>query len=350
MSKEKELVVVEPKSVLTAFSSKNGLSEVIDSAVMEVRTFKHDMTTKAGRDKTRSLARKVASLKTTLDGMGKDLVAEWKTKSKAVDANRKKMRDDLDELKVEARKPLTEFEAIEQARKDEKLAVISLMESLALQLDGDSIPYTLDQLKGNLESLGNIIVDDSFEEYELSATKQKAKSIATLEALISGEEKRIEEAAELERLRAAEEARAQKERDEAMRKEAADKARLEAEAIAKEAAEKVERERDQAIKEKAAAEEATKQAERDKIAAEENAKLEAKVAAERAKQIEIKRQEDEAKAAQAAQEKKEANKAHVGKIRGAAKTSLMAFVDEETAKKIVLAIHAGEIKNIKITY
>ena len=104
---DSELVVVESKSVLAAFSSSNGLSEVIDSAVMEVKSFEHDMTTKAGRDKTRSLARRVASLKTTLDSMGKDLTTGWKAQAKAVDANRKQMRDALDELKVEARKPLT---------------------------------------------------------------------------------------------------------------------------------------------------------------------------------------------------------------------------------------------------
>jgi hypothetical protein len=308
------------------------------------------MSSEAGRKKTRSLAAQVARLKTTLDAMGKDLTEEWKTKAKAVDGNRKKMRDDLDALKIEARKPLTEFEAVEQDRKDGHLAVIALLEELALQFPPEGGGFSLDDLKGKLASLENIIVDSSFEEYELSATKQKAKSKDILEGFISREEKRIEEAAELERLRAAEEERAQKERDEALKKEAADKAKLEAEAIAKEAAEKVERERDEAIQKAADAEAATKKAERDKIAAEENAKLEAKVAAERARQEEIKRQEDEEKAAKAAQEKKEANKKHVGKIRGEAKKALMKFVDEETAKEIVLAIHAGEIKNVKINY
>ena len=350
MINETDLVVIEKKTTLEAFSSKNGLQMVVDSARGEVDGFKHDMTTAAGRDKTRSLASKVAKLKVKLDDMGKDLVSGWKTKAKAVDVNRKQMRDDLDALKVEARKPLTEFEAIEQARKDEKLAIIKLMQDLALQLDIDSIPYALEQLKKNLISLNNIIIDDSFQEFELPATKQKAKSIEALEILISSEEKRIEEAAELERLRAAEEARAQKERDEQLQKEAADKAKLEAEAVAKEASDKVERERDNAIREKAEAEKAAKQAERDKIAAEENAKLEAKVAAERARQEEIKRQEDEVKAVKAAQEKKEANKKHVGKIRGEAKKALMKFVDEDTAKEIVLAIHAGEIKNVAINY
>ena len=227
---------------------------------------------------------------------------------------------------------------------------ISTIEELgAISGDIDGL-FNIYTLKASLNALENIIVDSSFEEYELSATKNKAKSIDALKAAIELEEKRIESEAELERLRAAEEARAQKERDERLQKEAAEKAKLEAEAVAKEASEKIERERDQAIKEKADAEAAAKQAERDKIAAEESAKLEAKVAAERAKQEEIKRQDDEAKAAHAAQEKKEANKAHVGKIRSAAKKTLMKFVDEETAIKIVLAIHVGEIKNVTINY
>ena len=345
-----DLVEIDKKTTLQAFTSKDGLSEAIGSVRDMVGDFEHDMSTKAGRDKTRSLARKVSSLKVTLDEMGKDLVSEWKSKSKAVDANRKKMREELDALKIEARKPLTEFEAVEQARKDDHLSSISLIESLGVQQDNDGNVFNLDSLKKNIESLNNIIVDSGFQEYELSATKQKAKSLERLEFYIASEEKRIEEAAEFERLRAAEEARAQKERDEQLQKEAADKAKLEAEAVAKEASDKVERERDNAIREKAEAEEAARQAERDKIAAEENAKLEAKVAAERARQEEIKRQEDEAKAVKAAQEKKEANKKHVGKIRGEAKKALMKFVDEEIAKEIVLAIHAGEIKNVSINY
>ena len=350
MINETDLVVIEKKTTLEAFSSKNGLQMVVDSARGEVDGFKHDMTTAAGRDKTRSLANKVAKLKVKLDDMGKDLVSGWKTQAKAVDVNRKQMRDDLDALKIEARKPLTEFEAIEQERKDGHLATIALLESLALQFPPEGGCFSLEDLRGKLGSLENIIVDSSLEEYELSATKQKLKSKEILEDFISREEKRIEEATELERLRAAEEERAKKERDEQLQKEAAEKARLEAEAIAKDAADKIAQERDNAIREKAEAEEATKQAERDKIAAEENARLEAKVAAERARQEEIKRQEDEAKAVKAAQEKKEANKKHVGKIRGEAKKALMKFVDEDTAKEIVLAIHAGEIKNVTINY
>lgn len=350
MSNETELLVIEKETTLQAFSKPDGLRVVIDSARAEVESFKHDMSTKAGRDKTRSLAAKIPRLKNTLDAMGLDLTEEWAKQKSAVDKNRKIMRDELDLLKVEARKPLTEFENIEKERVDNHLMSISTIEELGLISDDISGAFSIDTLKTNLKTLETIIVDGGFEEYELSATKNKAKSIAALKSAIELEEKRIEEAAELERLRAAEEERAQKDRDEQLQKEAAEKAKLEAESVAKEESEKIERERDAAIQAQADAEAATKQAERDKIAAEENAKLEAKVAAERAKQEEIKRQDDEQKASQAAQEKKESNKKHVGKIRGEAKKALMKFVDEDTAVKIVLAIHAGDIKNVSIKY
>ncbi len=49
-----ELVVIEPTTTLEAFSSNDGLRVVVDSAIAEVEGFEHDMTTKAGRDKTRS--------------------------------------------------------------------------------------------------------------------------------------------------------------------------------------------------------------------------------------------------------------------------------------------------------
>ena len=196
MSNETDLVVIEKQTVLSAFSEKDGLSVVVDSARAEVENFEHDMTTPAGRDRTRSLARRVSSLKVTLDDMGKDLVSEWKEKSKAVDANRKQMRDALDELKIEARAPLTEFEAIEKERVAEHLSIIGLLESLGNRNDTEGEAHGLDQLKQNLKSLHGIIVDSSFAEYELSATKQKAKSIEAVEKHIAAEEKRLEEPAQ----------------------------------------------------------------------------------------------------------------------------------------------------------
>ena len=56
---------------------------------MEVATFKHALINDARHKKTASIARKMASTKTYLDALGKDLVSDWKSKSKAFDTNRK---------------------------------------------------------------------------------------------------------------------------------------------------------------------------------------------------------------------------------------------------------------------
>lgn len=105
-----ELIAIEEKNALTVFTQDNGLDEIIKQVEMEVATFEHDLSTGAGRKRTASLANQVARTKTYLDGLGKELVSDWKNKAKVVDANRKAMRDSLDELKVIARKPLTEWE------------------------------------------------------------------------------------------------------------------------------------------------------------------------------------------------------------------------------------------------
>ena len=94
------------------------------------------------------------------------------------------------------------------------------------------------------------------------------------------------------------------------------------------------------------------QDEKNRVEAAEKAKSDAKDAAENARLAEVRRQEGEAARIKADDEKREANKRHVGAIRRAAKESIIecSGCDEETAKKIVMAIHGGTITNITIKY
>ena len=73
------------------------------------------MTISLGRDAIASLGLKVAKTKTYLDGLGKDLVTEYKEVPKKIDASRKTVRDRLDALKEKVLLPKLEFEA-EQER------------------------------------------------------------------------------------------------------------------------------------------------------------------------------------------------------------------------------------------
>ena len=113
MSDQKtEISIVNETALANVFSAKTGdeldalLNQIEEMATSEVP----DLEKPKGRQRIASLAAKVASSKTTIDGFGKELVSGWKEKAKAVDQRRKMARDRLDELKVRVRAPLTEWE------------------------------------------------------------------------------------------------------------------------------------------------------------------------------------------------------------------------------------------------
>lgn len=74
-----------------------------------------------------------------------------------------------------------------------------------------------------------VVIDEGFEEFEADAHQVKAKTLESLRASLTKQEKHEAEQAELERLRAETAAREKKEREERIAREAAERARLEAE-------------------------------------------------------------------------------------------------------------------------
>ncbi len=317
-----ELVLVGEVKAIDVFSTDNGLEPLVQQARDIVASFEHDMTSYASRKRTASLAHKVAQLKTRLDGMGKELVSDWKAKSKLVDNSRKQMRDALDELKVDARMPLDEWEAEQVRIATEKIAVEKEAERKK-QVDADH-------------------------EFALLLNEKVDAELA--------EQARLEE----ERLAAEEEARIAAEEE--MKRQAAEQAKREAEAAAEKEHKRIEQE-------KADAEERAADAERQRIAAEERAKIEAeqaeqrriqaekqakkdaKAAAENARKEQIRLQQEKEKVESEKQERREANKRHVSKIMGEAKKSIMAIdFSEDDAKRLVVAIQKGEIKNVTINF
>src|SRR5258708_3289999 len=63
-----------------------------------------------------SLASKVARSKTALNEMGKNLVSELKAKTGAIDSERRTIRERLDALKDEVRRPLTDWKNADKER------------------------------------------------------------------------------------------------------------------------------------------------------------------------------------------------------------------------------------------
>ena len=364
-----ELVEVTETTALAAFATPAGLDPIISQARELVESFEPDLSTDKGRKAIASLAGKVAKLKVKLDDAGKGLVAEWKSKSKIVDGSRKAMRDELDALKIQARAPLTEWEDKEKNRVTAHKQQIDYIEGWVSSTDIDGNLLDLDGLKLSLQHIEEVDTG-ALEEFELEGVKKKESAINAMTQLIDAEQARIDNEAELERLRIAEEGRKQKERDETMQREAAEEATRQAEAKAQEEAVTAEREKREAIGREEQAKARAAEAERQQIAAEERAKFEAEVAeknriaaeaqakvdadnaAESARQAEIKRQEDFQEREAAETEKREANRHHVGKIRKAAKEDLMEILglNEKDAISVVMAITKSLISNVTINY
>jgi ABC-type Zn uptake system ZnuABC Zn-binding protein ZnuA len=75
--------------------------------------------------------------KTYIDNAGKDLVAELKALPKQIDESRRVVRERLDALKDEVRRPLTEWEAEQERIKAEEAMNALHAEALAMNEEFD---------------------------------------------------------------------------------------------------------------------------------------------------------------------------------------------------------------------
>lgn len=244
-----EIFALNEVTAVELFSTQAQLNEILEELEKEAKSFVPDISTKRGRDEVASIAYKVARSKTHIDNLGKDLVADWKKKSKEVDSLRKSARDRLDTLKDEVRKPLTDWENKEKERiekHERKLADIRLFEVRS--------EMSSKQIKDRFQDLESLMVDETWEEFEEQAKALKKEVLASLETIYDRQLKAEEEKAELERLRKAEEERKQKEREEQIAREAAERARREAEEKARKEAEALEKAKADAIAQKEKAE------------------------------------------------------------------------------------------------
>ncbi|MCA8905182.1 MAG: hypothetical protein KDA43_10210 [Hyphomonas sp.] len=355
------LVEATPVLVLT---DKQKFSDFYDAMRRECDAHEPDLTTEKGRKEIASLAYKVARTKTAIDDAGKKLNEEARAQINAIDEARRDIRKQLDDLKEEVRRPLTEWEKAKEQREAKAAEELRAIHEMG-RVDIDD---TTETVKSRIDELLALDIDH---EVHAAGTEmaQKAKASA-LESLNSAHERLVREEAEraeLERLREAEAERErqaekqrareeeerqraeaekaelervaalQRETEERARREAEERARREAEEVARAEQERIAREHEEALAaERRRAEEAEKaaQEERDRIA---RAEAERQAAADR-----------EA----AEQRKREADRTHRSKIMTAAKEAIIEAgpVEEPVAKSIVLAIAAGNVPNVSIRF
>jgi hypothetical protein len=284
------LVTIEPTTALDVFTNAEKVDPILAAIRKIVAEFTPDVTTAKGRAEIASMAHKVARSKTYLDGIGKKLTDEYKEIPKKIDANRKKIRDELDALKDEVRRPLAEWEEAEKARVQKiKDRIESMRESLAR--NGE----TSTAIALEIRTVESVAIDESFAEFAGDAAKVKDEVIRKLRNDFEAAVKYEAEQAELQRLREEKAKREAEERDRRIAEAAAEKARRDAEEAAARAAAEAERkakeEREAAERRELELKLAAERAERERLEAIERAEREKQAAidAERRKQEEAER-------------------------------------------------------------
>ncbi|MFB6449292.1 hypothetical protein ACFDR1_16890, partial [Bradyrhizobium sp. 1AS5L] len=210
------LVTIETLTPATVFTP-GGVEAIISKLEADVRSVKTDISTDAGRKEIASLAYKVARSKTALDDMGKDLVADIKAQASKIDADRRIIRDRLDALKDEVRKPLTDWEDAEKNRvAGHEQAITAMTQLLHTPASGS------DDIRRYLGELSQIAQRD-WQEFAARATGTADEVRASLNRSLAETVKREEEAAELARLRAEQVEREKKAREDQIAAEAAER-------------------------------------------------------------------------------------------------------------------------------
>ena len=366
-----ELAIIENIGALNAVVvfAPGGVEDVLAKLKTQARNEPSDISTAKGRDAIKSLAYKIARSKTALDDLGKQLTADLKKQTGAIDVERKRIRDELDALKDEIRKPLDDFESAEELRIKDHEDAISAINSLVCFADGEITSATIQQ---NINYLCEL-PDREWQEFSKRADDAKLEVSAKLNEMLAAAIKYEADQAELERLRAEkveadrlEAIRLQAEREATIAREAAENARIAAEQkaerdageyrervamAAKEAAEKAEAERIKLHQEKEDAYARAEKAEIDAMNAAAKAEIEAKNREEEAASNERKKIED-AKAVELAEiAAREANKKHRAAVNNAAVDGFIsAGLDKSSAKLAVVGIATGLVPNIRISY
>lgn len=348
------------------------LGEFAEKARAAVINEVPDLSTLKGRKRVASLAAEVARSKTAVSDCGVTYLRLLKEQPKVIEAELKLFREAMDALRDEVRAPLNAWQAEQDAIADKLQAAIDqVVERFTLAPDA-----TADEIQSALfhveqEPLTEDVFGDRLEEAE---TKRAYGITLLTEQLSKRQQYEAEQAELVENRRKI----AQMEEEKRI-KDAADLAveneRKRVEQDNQRKATEQQNQRDEDARKLREAEQKVRQAELDRIAAEQNAENERRLSEQRQKQavenerlrlereqaerervlleqIEQQRRDDEARAA---------NRAHCGAINKTALDAILAInlnaddhparhLNADEAKAIITAIIRGQIPAVTISY
>jgi hypothetical protein len=313
-----------------------------------------DVTTHKGREREKSLAYKVSQAKQRVVKMADASIEDARATVKGVTSEKQRLAGLFDGIRDKRKADSVEWESKEKERIDGHKFVISNMREMANSGTHAGVPILTDLIEKVGERDTSLL-----EEFEAEGKLVKEECLKMLNQLLDGEKKAEAQAAELKRLREAEEKRiADAEKVEA------EKRQLEAEAARKE------QERLDAIKAKEdaeaaakAAEEAEKQRKIDEDKRIEEAKEQAKIDERKRieqeqslKDAEANRLADKAEAKRISSENAELKRQADKKHRANVKNEIMKVLTDnftgtdQTSAAIIDAIEAGNIPHVTINF
>jgi vacuolar-type H+-ATPase subunit I/STV1 len=357
------IIPSEPAEIQLLFQNGGAaIDPLIERIEAAVRSHVSDLTTKKGRDAIASLAFKVSKSKTALDTAGKALTERQKSEIKVVDDARKKIRDRLDALRDEARKPLTDWEHAEEEKKARTEQAMKDLRSHGM--NGMESPAEISAAAQFIKAISLDEIDGSALDM---ANEAREHTLKELRDMYAAAVQREQDAAELVALREASAAR-----DEADRLAQVERDRVEAERVASEMAATAERDRVEAerkaeverIAMAAQEEDQAKEAEAarlvaieaDKLAAVEAARAEAQRQHEKERQADIDRIKAEADRAEKERQKaaddlaaREADISHRADVHAAITSALAAMAGNASPAQIASALMEGKIPHTKVS-
>jgi colicin import membrane protein len=346
----KELVIIPAESALEVFTTPGAIQPYLEQIREATVSQVFDMSTKEGQDGLRALAMKIVKSKVYIESIGKEESAKQKAIPLVIDATRRIADEYLCALRDEVRQPLTEWEETEKAKKAAAEALIAAEEARVLALD-ESIRLLVGAIKVDADSdqeaiQGNI---DLVASYDPSAFAERSEEAAQIIADLSEElnyrlAKRIQydlDQTELQELRDLKAKREQADREEDIRRKAAEEATQAANAAAQKkiddaAAENLRLSNDRDANEARRIQEGIDSKAREQLAADNERKS---IAAEQ-------KVLDDEKAARAA----DAEHRHAIKIAAANGLMEVSGISSDQARAIVRALCSNSINHISINF
>ena len=345
------VIVVDKERLQAFFSDGKNLDKAYGRIEKLANGLVADVATKEGVSQIKSCARQIASAKTKIDNLGKQVVAELKKLPGVIDENRRNFREKMEALQAEIRRPVTEIE--------EREAEIDRIKAVHQQLiSADSAT-----IKQNIEAVKAIaLTAEKWKESLEKATKAVNGEINALETMLKAAEKREAEARELDELRKKQEEAERIIREQKIREDAERKAREEAEARAAAEKARLEREKEEAERKAAEAERAAQEArEREEAARNSKEALERAAIGAQQAAVQMSKTLPQPNPSKWTDEQKAVNKRIVASIASIIEPELKKRIAghsdpgyrlaaEESAKAIVKAILTGKINNLKVEY